>query len=561
MPPSLKRQKLDNATDIPWAPAQRGIRAFTKISKPHGETRSGGKSKLDGRRSADQKLGTPSVTDVNHLKRKRGSSQERSGEEGLGRDCFTPPPEEPHQDQQHIAAGTTAISLTCIPLSPKRPHTIRPKARTSPSIYHTPSKVAASRLESLALLPSSPSDLNVISLSSLETSGTPPPSPLPIKVRSLPPRDTHDGPVGLPDELHDLVDLHSSFLTALSLHYAHNGSPTPVDLRILRPGVERAWRKRRVSTDDVRRILGIEQDVAVNCDHGEPPPRASTLSLSDYGNGKICIEMDAHSEPRGFRRRPLDEEALNTRFAHNLMRLWDAYRQTTGSSSTAAAFISQLPLAPVTLCASVSKISPLLAKGQRRLEDLKAGAIRAQRNSAKPGTSCSPSDSSLTPKPAPTRNDSLLSRIRAKQLHQSTLAPPPDQASLLRKSALQRLPEIIPVLEILAAAASARSSRPPRAPDSSAQQPTSDSDQTPPSSQGGTCSFTMPTLVQHLQMSLQHPIAKDDAIRCIRLLAAEVAPGWIGVREVGRVVGVTVRRGRQLGREEVGRRIAELVGE
>jgi hypothetical protein len=62
-------------------------------------------------------------------------------------------------------------------------------------------------------------------------------------------------------------------------------------------------------------------------------------------------------------------------------------------------------------------------------------------------------------------------------------------------------------------------------------------------------------------MSLQHPIAKDDAIRCIRLLAAEVAPGWIGVREVGRVVGVTVRRGRQLGREEVGRRIAELVGE
>jgi hypothetical protein len=38
-------------------------------------------------------------------------------------------------------------------------------------------------------------------------------------------------PGQLPAELVNLLALHSSFLTALSLHYAHNGVSSPADLR------------------------------------------------------------------------------------------------------------------------------------------------------------------------------------------------------------------------------------------------------------------------------------------------------------------------------------------
>ena len=71
-------------------------------------------------------------------------------------------------------------------------------------------------------------------------------------------------------------------------------------------------------------------------------------------------------------------------------------------------------------------------------------------------------------------------------------------------------------------------------------------------------SFTMPTLVQNLQMSLRNPVAREEAVRCVWLLA-ELVPEWVGVREVGRLVGVTVR-GTGVGRMEVGRRVETALG-
>lgn len=440
------------------------------------------------------------------------------------------------------------------PLSSKPPSAIRAEARPSSQINQRPHKPDHARQKSFVLAPSSPSNLNVISASFVNVSRTPSLSPPPTKRRNLPPHQTDDNPTRLPDELEDLVNLHSSFLTALSLHYAHNGSPTPADLAVLRQSIERSWRRRRVTIDDVRRILGIEQDIAACGGHVQRPPHHSVLSLSDYGRGKICVEMNTGSHLQEFRRRPLDEEALNSYFTQSLIRQWELYSEKNKPSPSAAAFLKQLPLAPITLCTSISKISPLLAKGQRRLEDLKAGAIRAQQNSK---LLPPPSPSAPTTKnhptaqtPAPSRNTDLLSRIRAKQqkqqhLHQSTLTPT-TQAEILHASALQRLAEIIPVLELLTATTTTSTSSPQ------------------PTAKTKICSFTMPTLVQHLQTSLRNPIAKDDTVRCVRLLASEVAPAWVSVREVGSVVAVTVRGGGGGGweegkwREDLRRRIEAL---
>lgn len=77
--------------------------------------------------------------------------------------------------------------------------------------------------------------------------------------------------------------------------------------------------------------------------------------------------------------------------------------------------------------------------------------------------------------------------------------------------------------------------------------------------QHGTYSFTMSTLVQHLQMSLKNPISKEDAVSCVRLLATEVAPSWVKIKELGKVVGVTVWRGGRIRREELAGRVEELL--
>ena len=397
----------------------------------------------------------------------------------------------------------------------------------------TPTKGARSRLESIALTSSSP--VSDSSLSSTDSYETPPSSPICIDS----PGSNCKENLQLPDELQDLINLHSSFLTALALHYAHNGSMTPADLRILTPTVERSWRKRKVTLEDVRRILALERSQVEN-----KQERVPQLYLSDFGNRKICVENGDKSTSQQAHRRPVNEEALNQRFAHNLEQEWISYITTQSIDPSPLAFISTLSLLPITLCSSLSQTNILLSKGQRRLEDLKAGAIKAQHQ--KP---LSTTTGNTTPHQKPntkqtaSRSTDLLSRIRAKQLHQSTLPLPPSAEVLARKSALQRLTEISPVLESLVVSSkkhdnddALHGALPPR------QQHMSHA------------SFTMPTMVQHLQMSLRNPIGKEEAVRCARLLA-ELAPEWIAVREVGKLTCVIVR-GLGVGREQMARRIS-----
>ena len=70
-------------------------------------------------------------------------------------------------------------------------------------------------------------------------------------------------------------------------------------------------------------------------------------------------------------------------------------------------------------------------------------------------------------------------------------------------------------------------------------------------------SFTMPTLVEHLQMSLRNPIGKEEVIRSLRVLA-EVAPEWVGLKEVGRMLGVTIKGG-GLRKDEIGTKIESML--
>ncbi len=205
---------------------------------------------------------------------------------------------------------------------------------------------------------------------------------------------------------------------------------------------------------------------------------------------------------------------MNSLFVSSLRSLWEAREP----SITTQDFIEGIPLAAITVCPSVMKMSPLLAKGQRRLEDLKKGIVIKREESTE-----------IAPLVTTGKKLTLLERLRAKSLHNSTLPPPPTKAELARKAALGRLDEVVAVLGILSTASSLGQQR---------------------------VSFTLPTIVGKLKDSLKNPISKEEAETCVRLLA-EIVPEWFKLAKLGRgkMEALVVDREGKVADEEIRERV------
>ncbi|KAI1748709.1 hypothetical protein F4782DRAFT_345286 [Xylaria castorea] len=320
---------------------------------------------------------------------------------------------------------------------------------------------------------------------------------------------------GLPEEVLSLIHLHTAFLKTLTLHYAHNGSNIPADLRVLCPNIARAWGKKTVTDADVRICLGI-------LNKSPSSPSSGPFSLSNYGRDKICVEIEQSSSFG-----PLNENKLNTLFRTNISALWAEF--LANGQRDAPAFLTTLPKAPVTLCDSVAKASPLLLKGQRRLEDLKHGiAVKKQEKAASKPSTAVP-DTPMTN--ADGKKMSLLDRIRFKSLQRSALPAGLSPAQLERRAALQRAEEVAALVGMLSRA----------------------------SGDGGRVSFTMAALLEKLKDSFRMGISKQEGAACLRLLASEVAPDWVRVVTLAGRENVVVEVACELGKPEVARRVQSIL--
>ncbi|KAL9577674.1 MAG: hypothetical protein Q9212_006218, partial [Teloschistes hypoglaucus] len=375
MPPSAKRRKRNTV-----APSlQRGIQGYGRISKAQLDQ---GRSKAVSK-AKDALVLTPATPEDSSTSRKRKAFEP---EEDSSTQVV---PTKRLKSQQSIGKGLPASNSQLEIHQDGRTilRTPRKNVFLDSTPTETPTKGPRPLLDSLHLISSPCSERQ--STPSLSHVDTPPSSPVHPDTPEEP-ANQFDAPVDLPEELQDLIDLHSSFLTALSLHFIHHGSLTPADFRILRPNIERAWRKRRVKIQDIQRVLAVQQ--ASSAAAAAP----TTLSLADYGHSKICIEISKRSEqlltPQ---KRLLNEEIFNATFAAELLSQWDIFSTTANPASCSSSvdgFINSLPLLPITPCTSSAVLAPLLLKGQRRLEDLKAGAIKAQAR-------CNPSTTLTTPLP------------------------------------------------------------------------------------------------------------------------------------------------------------------
>ncbi|MCJ1362810.1 hypothetical protein MMC16_001916 [Acarospora aff. strigata] len=533
MPP-VKRRKLTATTSkhSSFVPAQRkGIQAFGKVTKAVRPTD-----------NAAKKEQRDAVVSINHTVEEQTAGCTNSKKRKLITVHEIQLEEQPRPSVTNSVQYSSSSSIVQLSASPdtNTPPEDLPTKLAPPSSSDIPTKGATAYLETLGL--ESPRNPCNSSLLSIKPSSHPS-----IERSSLESNDPPDYcPHVLPEELLDLVNLNSAFLTALSLHYAHHGCFTPADLRLLTPSIERAWGKRKVSVEDIRRTLGLLKTGSSLEHKGSQTKAASVLKLSDYGNGRLCIEVTGLSTQDGFMARPIDESSLNYIFLRNLRLSWRTWvNNPLHHKSKSSAYIAGLPLPPVNPCSSLHKISPLLLKGQRRLEDLKAGTICVtERDPLTPFSTDNEHHRQKAPGTG-SRKTSLLNRIKAKEFHQSTLPAPPSQASVGRKSALQRLDEVVPVLNILT------NNSGDNLPACDLTRPVSATEQK--------ITITLPTLVQTLQNSLRNPISKAEGELCVALLAEEVAPEWVQLVRLGKVVGVVVNRGMRLGTGEMRSRLAALL--
>ena len=333
----------------------------------------------------------------------------------------------------------------------------------------------------------------------------------------------------LPSKLQDLVNLYSSFLSALSLHFAHHSSNTPADISILSLTITRIWKKRKVGQLDIQRSLAVAQSPV----EGKPNVYGPTrLLLCDYGRGKICVEIVESLGRKSHCQGPLNEDQLKATFEDNLRFRWESYKHSHSAKDAedSTQFIAELPLARIVIPYSVTKCSPLLAKGQRRLEELLQKSSSAQGLTSAGDTArealAEPATSAI--KPPLSRQSSLLSRIKAKETLQASLPQPPSLEETRCKDALRRLEEIIPVFECLS------SSQVHSAKEGEAK---AFSDRLAPQ----TTSYTKSTLINNLRQSMSNPISKDEASRSIDMLGT-IAPSWVIVRKIGKLESVTFRQ-------------------
>ena len=349
-------------------------------------------------------------------------------------------------------------------------------------------------------------------------------------------------PGQLPAELVNLLALHSSFLTALSLHYAHNGTSTPADLRAITTSTTSVWRQRKVTYDDIRLLLGV-------LDHG-PSGKNNPYYLSDYGRGKVCIEIKESSPLiEGMTR--FNEEGLQNMFKEGLDSLWSqwctsrkmmarpiampkrgrgrpkksdvnqARLETFLDDESISKFLSELPLADITTCDSLVALAPTQEKGRKRLREFQESVQhgRSHKKTRQLGgkeNEATGSESQQLAQPkitefAAVRKTNLLDRILAKQEAARSGPAAPTPAELQRRAALQRTPEVVGVLSLLCA------NRP-----------------------GMRVSFSTTTILQQLQGSIRTPISKEEAMKCVEVLATEVAPGYVSVINMGTISSVVV---------------------
>lgn len=322
----------------------------------------------------------------------------------------------------------------------------------------------------------------------------------------------------LPDTLEELKSLHKSFTQALGVHYAHNGTRNAVSLGALMPAMTRLWKRRTVCLIDVERMLAVWEvavDSAKEVDHKLGPFK---LVSSGIGSNQQTKVEYAWVNAFG----TFIENELHQKYEAAIARLW----QSAQTKMDAFVFLYEPLVAFPRLTCQVG------TQTQARREKIstirstilsRSPQTQGQLTQSEPDFSKLQITDSAEPK-TPSHEDklksrtlSLFDRLRAKQLSNST-STPQDSASLLRRRALHRIPDLLDTLRLKQ---SQRLNTLFRA------------DLQGSLSETGVrkmkVSFSLEQLVQEIGDSGRVPIAVEEIKECLGILGREVPDTWCSV--------------------------------
>ncbi|KAK1970407.1 hypothetical protein LY78DRAFT_652993 [Colletotrichum sublineola] len=325
----------------------------------------------------------------------------------------------------------------------------------------------------------------------------------------------------LPAELLELLELQRAILRTVSFQLVHQNSNAPLDISSIIPHVARTWGKRRVTVDDIRTCIAIQD---ANPAGREAGSMGSPFIVTDYGRGKLCLEMDLTKNTSR-----IDEDQLCRQFEENL-HIMCAQRATDEMSDLDLCFESlsfdDLPKSDITVRHTAISQNPVFAKGQRALSALKDGIFqkKQQKEAQMTATKCP------VLKPDGTKM-SLLDRLRAKE-EASAHIQLPTGPELARKRAMARAIDIAAIISMLVSSSNA------------AGQPV--------------MSFTMPVLQQKLKDSVRVPMPVEEGIQTVHLLANEVAPEWLRIASLGGKEHVVIQTRRKPYDTELAARVNRL---
>lgn len=403
----------------------------------------------------------------------------------------------------------------------------------------TPKKAKVDEPSQLGGSTSVPASSKTDSLSILSrlTASSPEPS-LPIH-KSWPSQDTlprsKDESEDVPRCFHDFTSLHSSFLTALSLHFTHNGLSAPADFSQLLPSVEKIWKKRKVEKEDIQKLLYILNGDNGNNNNADAKGQSPQVQfrICNYGLGKICLERLDTGPPKGTFQPPIKERELSERFIKNLEELWEQKVRVLGYQKAACEFVDTIPLTPIynTLTTFTS-----FHVGRQRLLDLKAGQVKLK---SKNFPSPVKNEAAKRPRVTNVRQNGLLERIQSKQLKQSKLPPPPSKETITRESAANHIESIADILALLryptATNCDLNYSVPRKKP------------------------YKVDILVQIIQDSMKNPISKQEVEACLDMLAhPSVAGDWVSIVTVHRLKSVVLQSGKSISARDIGAKVAAI---
>lgn len=322
----------------------------------------------------------------------------------------------------------------------------------------------------------------------------------------------------------EFLDLHFAFVQAFSIHAAHNGPTTPADLREFLPSVTRIWKKRKVQAKDMQRMLSVWGQSLLAKD--------VSYRLANYGLGKICLERSTQSAEQA--------PALQDSFEQALDLLWEKSQETLKyaiEDNRPALFLETLDLALIH-----ESLTPFTSfqKGQQRLQDLRGGVIRMKTEQLRAEAANSGPKKLAA---APNRRQSLLDRIKNKELRQSKLPPPPSKKETIRRSAADRVQEVASTLGLLRPAGYVGTGI--KAMLAAQRKP-----------------FTLETIVQHVRDSARNPIPRDEVEACIEILAeANIAGHWINLVTVNERRSVVLKSCKDIAVKEIGAKVALMKAE